>query len=317
MQIRDYSIPFVALAIFTTSACNSETPPLEVLKTASSSKLTIPSNKSLLRIKMHDHSVDADALSQVILDLNEVQFIDSTGAVFVVSNSHTEVNLLKFSNDATLEIGHAILPAGNYSQIRLILGDRNRVISQGVEHELKVPSGTQTGIKMHAIDGHFELRGGRITHIMTDFAAQSSLNFTQGQGWILKPNTRITSIASLTVDQELVLQQLAGSAGGDGMLEEADMVIQGQTQSIEPFEGTFLSAPMIFTNVTVAVADTIKGEAKSTVNLEVIGGRIDDVAVIFSHVTYFTPAEKYLLFLKNYSNGIAAIGTNGGKLPIQ
>ena len=57
------------------------------------------------------------------------------------------VNLLDWSNGKSMIIGEADVPAGKYTQIRIII-DSAEVVVDDIKHELIVPSGAKTGLKL-------------------------------------------------------------------------------------------------------------------------------------------------------------------------
>ncbi|HEY7724481.1 MAG TPA: DUF4382 domain-containing protein [Anaeromyxobacteraceae bacterium] len=102
------------------------------------------------------------------------------------------VNLLALQGGvvATLLSG-VTLPAGHYSQLRLLLGAGNTVkLEDGTVHELEVPSGLQTGLKVVC---NTRLPSGGATDLFIDFEAHKSV-FVHLAGatgrYILRPVVR-------------------------------------------------------------------------------------------------------------------------------
>jgi hypothetical protein len=76
------------------------------------------------------------------------------------------------------------VPAGKISQIRLILGNNNSLNIDGDVHDLKTPSGQQSGIKLQV---HQTLVAGITYKILLDFDAARSI-VEKGNGtYSLKP----------------------------------------------------------------------------------------------------------------------------------
>jgi hypothetical protein len=117
-------------------------------------------------------------------------------------------NLLDFVDGETAELGTCFLPAGFYTQMRLIIGLEpepdalnkygdlheyaNYVLVNGFpedQEELKIPSGVQTGIKLvHP----FEIVEGLTVSLILDFDAQKSVHMTGESGkYILKPTIKV------------------------------------------------------------------------------------------------------------------------------
>jgi len=112
---------------------------------------------------------------------------DSTSGWYVINNTLRSFDLLQLRNGASAVLGDSILTSGDYTQIRLILTDGNYVIDNGVKHDLTVPSGTQTGIKLnHA----FTIEPNTIYELMLDFNVDKSIHITGNGQYMLKPVIR-------------------------------------------------------------------------------------------------------------------------------
>jgi len=66
-----------------------------------------------------------------------------------IMDQQTKVNLLELTNGNQIILGSQELEAGNYSQIRLILGDDNTVTVDGETYVLQTPSAQQSGLKLN------------------------------------------------------------------------------------------------------------------------------------------------------------------------
>jgi hypothetical protein len=125
----------------------------------------------------------------------------------------------------------ATLESGSYSQMRLILGQvpdsginilseahpfPNYVIEKGTDavHELKVPSGYQTGIKI--VKG-FSINPNQTTELILDFDASRSVVKAGSSGkWLLKPTIKVLEL----IDYALI----KGLITGNGTDAEGAMV---------------------------------------------------------------------------------------------
>lgn len=103
----------------------------------------------------------------------------------------TPINLLNLTNGVLATLGTVTLPAGKYTQIRLVLDANtgnnmaNNVIpTGGTKQNLDTPSAVQSGIKLN---GQFEVLAGQQADIVLDFDACKSV-LTKGNGkYALKP----------------------------------------------------------------------------------------------------------------------------------
>ena len=115
----------------------------------------------------------------------------SGGWVLFATNSGF-YDLLKLQNDVTVVLANEkVLPLGQVSQLRLILGDGNTVATGGVVYPLVAPSGMQTGIK---IDVNTEIKYKSHIDITLDFDADSSVVLEGNGTFSLKPVIKIKSI---------------------------------------------------------------------------------------------------------------------------
>lgn len=93
-------------------------------------------------------------------------------------------NLLDLTNGLDTLLAELEVPAGKISQIRLILGNNNSLNIDGYIHDLKTPSGQQSGIKLQV---HQTLVAGITYKILLDFDAARSI-VEKGNGtYSLKP----------------------------------------------------------------------------------------------------------------------------------
>lgn len=98
-------------------------------------------------------------------------------------------NLLDFRNGKDTILAAVDLPAGEVSQIRLILGDNNSIVlKDGTQIPLKTPSAQQSGLKLNI---HAELESGIPYALVLDFDAARSIVKAGNSGkYILKPVIR-------------------------------------------------------------------------------------------------------------------------------
>jgi hypothetical protein len=130
-------------------------------------------------------------------------------------------NLLELVNGVREELGIVDLPAGPYTQMRLIIGREpdnginvlsqshpyaNYVITEpGLDvYELKVPSGFQTGLKI--VHG-FDVSENQTTELILDFDASKSVVKAGSSGnWLLKPTVRILDLAEYAIVRGIVTE---------------------------------------------------------------------------------------------------------------
>lgn len=96
------------------------------------------------------------------------------GEWLALSEACLEVDLLQLQGGVFETLGLAALPAGEYGQIRLML-DGSWVVVAGERHDLTVPSGSQSGLK---VEGGFLVEPGVVTALTLDFDAEASVHRT-------------------------------------------------------------------------------------------------------------------------------------------
>ena len=140
-----------------------------------------------------------------------------------VAEPRKTYNLLELVNGVLEQLGLSELKAGLYTQIRLIIGATpddetnilvaphpfaNYIILAGTDavHELFVPSGMQTGIKLVE---EFLINEGETTELILDFDASRSVVKAGMSGlWLLKPTIKVlhagevSSIEGYVVDED-------------------------------------------------------------------------------------------------------------------
>lgn len=114
----------------------------------------------------------------------------------ITLNPARKINLLDLTNGALQGLGQATLPAGHYTQLRLVLDPNNgnstanSVVLSGTTAEipLDTPSAAQSGIKLV---GSFDVAAGQQSDIVLDFDACKSV-VTKGTGaYALKPVVKV------------------------------------------------------------------------------------------------------------------------------
>jgi hypothetical protein len=134
---------------------------------------------------------------EVNVDINQVSVhvvADSTnnsGGWIDLPTKAGIYNLLKLQNgiDTTIVDSTATLPAGKITQMRLLLGANNSVMTNdSIIHALKVPSGSQSGIKLV---GKMYVNAGKVTPVLIDFDAAASVVNQGNGGFSLKPVIKV------------------------------------------------------------------------------------------------------------------------------
>lgn len=111
----------------------------------------------------------------------------------VVLNPVKRVNLLSLTNGVLEELGATTLPAGTYTQLRLVLSSNNATTPMansvlptgGTETALVTPSGQQSGLK---INTQINVASSQLTDVVLDFDACKSVVVAGNSGrYLLQP----------------------------------------------------------------------------------------------------------------------------------
>jgi len=151
-----------------------------------------------------DNSADNDRLGKLVIKLTDAPFpidmIDSAMVTIVkvevrkksegeeegypyitVMEDPLKFNLLDLRNGVTADLAEMEIEPGNYDLIRLYVDEASLSVKEGETYDLKVPSGSQTGIKIF-IEPDLHVSGGLTSDVLLDFNVEKS--------FVLKGNTK-------------------------------------------------------------------------------------------------------------------------------
>ncbi len=148
------------------------------------------------RVRLTDAPADYD---HVYIDIQEVRVHTSSSAGEGDGGWRTldqisagVYDLLELTGGIDTVLASAELPAGRISQLRLVLGDNNSVVINGVSHDLNTPSAQQSGLKLNI---QAELSPNITYDLLLDFDAARSIVRTGSGKYNLKPVIRATPLA--------------------------------------------------------------------------------------------------------------------------
>jgi len=161
------------------------------LSSCSKNDKTIGSNEARLQVLLTD-SPDPE-VQEVWVDVREVNINMNDSNSIVLTGSHPGLyNLLDLTNGKDTILADATIPTVSISQIRLVLGDNNYIITKsGEKIPLKTPSAQQSGLKIQIQQN---VTGGTLYRLILDFDAGKSIVKAGNSGqYILKPVIRVLS----------------------------------------------------------------------------------------------------------------------------
>lgn len=227
-----------------------------------------------LEVRMHDAPIDsADEVNVSVKQVEINEGSDEQGWS-VISSPNQTYNLLDLTNGAYEVLGDTTLPTGIYQQIRLVLNETGHsVVVDGQSYNLKIPSGTQTGVKLNV---NAEIKENITYELLLDFDVARSVKEagnSQANEYILRPvihatNNAVTGAIAGTVnpsEAEPVVYAIQGSdtlgttiadtSSGDFSiigLEEGSYDI-----SIDPRDGDYETADTTGVDVTIGETNDI------------------------------------------------------------
>jgi len=139
-------------------------------------------------LQMTDAPGDFEAVNLVIEEV-AIHRDGGEGSGWEVLNATPGTyDLIKLTNGVFAELALSSVPAGTYTQVRLMIGEGSTVVVDGVTHPLAIPSGLRTGLKL---TGTFEVPPGGGFDLGLDFDAARSIVTTGNGTWTLQPTVRV------------------------------------------------------------------------------------------------------------------------------
>jgi hypothetical protein len=146
-------------------------------------------SKARLAIRLTD---DPGDYQQVNIDLQQVRanMVDSSGieAWYDLATNAGIYDLLTLQNGLDTLIVNDSLPPGQLQQLRLVLGNNNTVMVDSSLYEMKVPSGSSSGLKINVQQ---TLVQDSLSTLLLDFDAKQSVVARGNGGFNLKPVIRV------------------------------------------------------------------------------------------------------------------------------
>lgn len=186
------SLSLVFLTVFFLSSCDMET------------------DRDQIRdghARVNFYLIDAPAAyDEVWVEILEVRILmkgnnESNESAWInlpYKRNNNKINLLSLTGGNSEHLGEMEIPAGEISQIRLVLGDDNYIMQNGRRIDLKTPSAQQSGLKLKV---NKPLEAGISYDLVIDFDASRSIVRAGNSGqYILKPVLRVVAQELATVE---------------------------------------------------------------------------------------------------------------------
>lgn len=230
-----------------------------------------------LEVQLHDAPANFEEVN-VFIESVEVNNGQNEDGWMEISSPQQSYDLLKLTNGATEVLGSAELEEGTYEQIRLILSSNGHsVVIDGTEHDMFVPSGEQTGIKLNV---NAEIEPDITYTLLLHFDAARSVvereNQQSGTEYLLKPvisatNEAITGNIAGTVEPVDAYPFIYAISNSDTLSSTKADTTDGTFKLIGLEEGTY----------TISVDPTNEAyQSSDTTGVEVTIGETNDIGTV-------------------------------------
>jgi len=215
-----------------------------------------------LKMYMVDTPGDYDAVNIVVTEVSvHMTTGDTVSGWWIISDSTRTINLLRLTNGNYDILGSKRLDVGHYSQIRLKIGTGSNVVVDGIRHDLDIPSGSQSGLKLnHA----FDIEADALYELTLDFDASRSIHVTGNGRYSMRPVIRVianvvSGSISGVVSPAISFAQITTTINLDTVMTYADaltgsfklMVLPAGTYSVGIISGNVNYADSTVTGVNV------------------------------------------------------------------
>ena len=178
----------IAAAVLIISGCNKTSGPGN-------------SGPGKLVVKVTDDPFNINFVESATITINKIEIGNAgpndTCAFIVLSRDTATFDLMQLRNGITQELINLDIPQGNYDMIRLYVSQASlKIKDQPVEYKVKVPGGSQSGIKI-LITPSLTIEGGLTSELLLDFdlarsfVMRGNMSRSAGvNGFIFKPVIR-------------------------------------------------------------------------------------------------------------------------------
>lgn len=194
-----------------------------------------------LVIKITDAPFPLSDIESAVVTIDRIELRKAGDGVpdgnpfITVAEDAGEFNLVELRNGMVELLADIEIPAGEYNLVRLYVGPADLILKDGSRHNLKIPSGEQTGIKIFIRPSLF-VEGGLTSELLLDFDLSRSfvmrgnmINPEEMNGFIFKPVIRAVNNTT------------AGRIEGS-VADESGKGIEGASVSVKQGEDEIASA---------------------------------------------------------------------------
>lgn len=186
-----------------------------------------------LRVAITDAPFPIDIIEEAKITINKITIKSNNGDqnVLTLFDGEIDLNLLDLTGGVTEQLANVELPVGQYSQLRLFVSEASLLLKTGEFFEVKVPSGSQSGIKVSikpSVDVESQISSDVLldVDVSKSFILQGNINTPAGiKGFNFKPVIKAVNLSmagrltgSVTSDKNNEIQGAEVSVYADDTL---------------------------------------------------------------------------------------------------
>lgn len=163
-----WSLAILIFAIIAITGCNTD-------------ENSLPEGKGRLNVHLTDAPFPIQLVSSALVTIDKVEIRKSSDAdvedenssFITIAEGEMEYDLLELTNGITEELASVDLEPGSYDMIRLRVVDSKVTLNNGEVYDLKVPSGSASGLKIK-IQPAIMIEAGQTSDVLLDFDVSKS-----------------------------------------------------------------------------------------------------------------------------------------------
>ncbi|EIA10084.1 DUF4382 domain-containing protein [Flavobacterium frigoris] len=232
---------------------------------------------SRLTVRMADAPGNYDAVFVELVDVMIKNADDADGSKGWVSIGNVTPgihDLLKLTGGVNVVLADNTVPSGYLGQIRLLLGDKNTVVKNGVRYDLKTPSAQQSGLKLKI---NQTLVAGATYEFMLDFDVKSSVVVQAGNSgnYNLHPVIRVSTTATSGVIKGTVSPIPTDAKALGASVKVGDVTISAFANDLGMFQLNGIPAGTYDVKITYELAAV--EQTKIVYGVIVMDGKVTDM----------------------------------------
>lgn len=234
---------------------------------------------SRVSVRMTDAPGDYDEVNIDVRDVlikSTTDDDDSKGWVSIGNVSPKIYNLLELTGGVNVLLADNLVPSGFLGQVRLVLGENNTVVKDGVTYPLKTPSAQQSGLKLKI---NQTLLAGATYDFLLDFDVEHSIVVEAGSSgnFNLHPVIRVSTAATSGVIKGTINPVLTGFQVM-ASVQVGDVEVTAYANELGVFQLNGIPAGTYTVTITPEIAS---GKAIKTVpGIVVVNGTMTNMAAI-------------------------------------